>query len=222
MTQRTSTTTNGSPGSGALSATDRKHQAILDAAQEVFLRSGYPGTNMDELAAFASVSKQTVYKHFQSKEALFIEVVSRMTTGAGDRVLHDDIPTGITADTLTPYLIEYADRQLCVVLTPRLMQLRRLVISEVPRFPELAKVLYDLGPQRAMTAMVRLFTLFHEQGLLKIENINDAASQFNWLVMAEPLNLAMLLGDEAIPDRDTLRSHAEKGVAIFLSAYRAT
>ena len=64
----------------------RKHRAILDAATEVFLRSGYLGTNMDEIAALSEVSKQTVYKHFTSKEALFVEIVTSMTDEAGDTV----------------------------------------------------------------------------------------------------------------------------------------
>ena len=51
----------------------RKRRAILDAATEIFLRTGYLGTNMDEIAALSEVSKQTVYKHFSSKEALFVE-----------------------------------------------------------------------------------------------------------------------------------------------------
>lgn len=219
MTATTQTTTR-TQAASATSASERKHQAILAAAQDVFLKSGYLGTNMDELASLASVSKQTVYKHFQSKEALFIEVVSSMTTGAGDTVLHDNIPPTITSETLAPYLIDYAYRQLTVVLTPHLMQLRRLVISEVPRFPELARVLYELGPQRAMQAMERLFILFRDQGLLTFEDATVAATQFNWLVMAEPLNQVMLLGDEAIPDSATLKQHAENGVATFLATYR--
>ena len=55
----------------------RKRQAILEAATEIFLINGYLGTNMDEIAGRSAVSKQTVYKHFSSKEALFIEIVSR-------------------------------------------------------------------------------------------------------------------------------------------------
>ena len=115
----------------------RKRRAILDAATEVFLKSGYLGTNMDEIAALSAVSKQTVYKHFSSKEALFIEIVSGMTTGAGDLV-HNDVEQLPEGDDLAAYLVEYALRQLTVVLTPRIMQLRRLVIGEVTRFPELA------------------------------------------------------------------------------------
>ena len=68
----------------------RKRQAILDAATEVFLRDGYLGTNMEEIAALSEVSKQTIYKHFESKEALFVEIVSSMTTRAGDAV-HTEI-----------------------------------------------------------------------------------------------------------------------------------
>ena len=67
-----------------------KRRAILEAATEVFLKGGYLGTNMDEIAALSGVSKQTVYKHFASKEALFVEIVSSMTDTTGDRV-HNDV-----------------------------------------------------------------------------------------------------------------------------------
>jgi AcrR family transcriptional regulator len=48
----------------------RKRSAILEAATTVFLDNGYLGTSMDEIAALARVSKQTVYKHFADKERL--------------------------------------------------------------------------------------------------------------------------------------------------------
>src|SRR5580704_9434914 len=55
---------------------DRKRRVILEAATARFLRSGYAGTSMDEIAADAAVSKQTVYKHFDDKERLFREIVA--------------------------------------------------------------------------------------------------------------------------------------------------
>ena len=81
----------------------RKHHAILEAAEQVFLHDGYLGANMDELAALSQVSKQTVYKHFGSKEALFIELVSTMTTLAGNE-LHDEVPDPTAADELPIFL----------------------------------------------------------------------------------------------------------------------
>ena len=196
----------------------RKHAAILKAATEVFLKSGYLGTNMDEIAALSSVSKQTVYKHFSSKEALFIEIVSSMTTGAGD-VVHNDVAQLGADEDLAAYLVEYALRQLTVVLTPRIMQLRRLVIGEVTRFPELARVLYERGPARAMAMLAKVFQSLAERGLLQVDDPNVAAEHFNWLIMSAPLNQAMLLGDEAIPSQAELRRNAEAGVRVFLAAY---
>jgi NAD(P)-dependent dehydrogenase (short-subunit alcohol dehydrogenase family) len=64
----------------------RKRRAILDAAATVFLRNGYVGASMDEIAALAAVSKQTVYKHFADKERLFSEIVVGTVDEAGDRV----------------------------------------------------------------------------------------------------------------------------------------
>ena len=64
----------------------------------------------------------------------------------------------------------YAYRQLTVVLTPRIMQLRRLVIGEVSRFPDLAKVLYERGPKRAMAALAATFERLADRGLLAIDD----------------------------------------------------
>jgi hypothetical protein len=92
-----------------------------------------------------------------------------------------------------------------IVLTPRLMQLRRLVIGEVSRFSDLARVLYERGPARAMKALATTFAALSARGLLKVRDPAMAAMHFNWLVMSQALNQAMLLGDEAIPKRAELR-----------------
>src|SRR5690606_15280117 len=120
---------------------------------------------------------------------------------------------------ITAYLVDYAHRQLAVVLTPRIMQLRRLVIGEVARFPDLARVLYERGPQRAVAALATMFERLAKRGLLRIDDPMTAAAQFNWLVMSEALNRAMLLGDAAIPEPAELRRHAAAGVRVFLAAY---
>src|SRR5437016_14538973 len=73
---------------------ERKHRAIVDAATAAFLSKGYLGTNMDEIAALASVSKRTVYQHFTDKDRLFSEIVLATT----DQI---DGLVGMVADTLT-------------------------------------------------------------------------------------------------------------------------
>jgi TetR/AcrR family transcriptional repressor of mexJK operon len=203
----------------------KKRRAILDAATEVFLRSGYLGTNMDEIAALSGVSKQTIYKHFTSKEGLFVEIVSSMTDDAGDTVRTETADQTRreaelrTAAELEAFLVDYAQTQLSVVLTPRIMQLRRLVIGEVSRFPELAKVLYARGPKRAIGILAAMFARLSKAGLLTFDDAATAASHFNWLVMSHSLNEAMLLGDSAIPKPAELKRQAINGVRVFLAAY---
>jgi len=197
---------------------DRKRKAILEAAMGVFLKKGYLDTSMEEIAALAQVSKQTVYKQFSSKESLFIEIVTRMTGTASDKV-HNDLPELAESGEISNYLQMYAFRQLTVVLTPPIMQLRRLVIGEVSRFPELARILYERGPQRAIASFAKVLEQLAARDLLTIDDSKTAASHFNWLVMSEPLNRAMLLGDDAIPKPAVLRRHAAECVRVFLAAY---
>ena len=68
----------------------RKRRAIVEAATTAFLRNGYLGTSMDEIAALAGVSKQTVYKHFADKERLFSEIVISTVNEASDPV-HEEV-----------------------------------------------------------------------------------------------------------------------------------
>jgi TetR/AcrR family transcriptional repressor of mexJK operon len=202
----------------ASARSERKRQAILDAAAELFLSKGYAGTSMDEVAALAAVSKQTVYAMSASKEALFIAVVGGMTGAAGDAVQGEIARLG-EEDDVAATLDAYADRQLAVVLTPRLMQLRRLVIGEAARFPDLGRALYEGGPGRAIAGLAQAFARWKERGLLAIGDPAVAAAEFNWLVMGDPVNRAMLLGDAAIPDAAALRSHAAQATRTFLAAY---
>src|SRR5579872_1826223 len=49
--------------------------AIREAAAALFLEKGYQGTSMDDIAAAAHISKQTIYTHFADKEELFTDLV---------------------------------------------------------------------------------------------------------------------------------------------------
>jgi TetR/AcrR family transcriptional regulator, mexJK operon transcriptional repressor len=78
---------------------------------------------MDEIAALARVSKQTVYKNFADKESLFSAIVTAAVDAAGDPVLEDATALA-DSDDLAADLRALALRQLAQVMQPRLMQLR--------------------------------------------------------------------------------------------------
>jgi AcrR family transcriptional regulator len=49
---------------------------ILQAAQKLFARSGYDGTTTRELATAAGVAEGTLFRHFDNKKAILIEVAT--------------------------------------------------------------------------------------------------------------------------------------------------
>src|SRR4029078_11054087 len=134
----------------------RKRAAILDAATTVFLRNGYVVRSTGQVAALAQVSKQSVYKHFADKESLFIAIVDAAVEAAGDPVWEDATALAGGGDPAPP-LRALARRQLEQVMQPRLMQLRRLVIGEANRFPQLGRAFYEQGAGRSVAALAAAF-----------------------------------------------------------------
>jgi TetR/AcrR family transcriptional repressor of mexJK operon len=100
-------------------------------------------------------------------------------------------------------LRDLARRQLTKVMQPRLLQLRRLVrrvvIGEAGRFPELGRTFYDQGPGRTIAAPAMTFDQLATRGILQLDDPLLAAQHYNWLIMSIPLNQAMLLGDDQPP-----------------------
>jgi AcrR family transcriptional regulator len=173
---------------------------------------------MDEIAALAGVSKQTVYKHFADKQGLFTEVVSSTVDEVSEAV-HGEVLALEDSGDVEADLRDLARRQLAAVMQPRLLQLRRLVIGEADRFPELGRAFYERGPGRTVAALATAFERLHARGLLEMDDPLLAAQHFNWLIMSTPLNEAMLLGNDGPFARTGLDAYADSGVRVFLAAY---
>lgn len=96
------------------------------------------------------------------------------------------------------------------------------MIAEATSFPALGRAFYELGPGRTIRELAGAFQALNDRGLLTIANPMRAASDFNWLVMSDPLNHAMLLGDSEPPDPSSINEWADQAVATFLAAYSTT
>ena len=195
--------------------TARKRRAILDAATTLFLREGYPATSMDQIAAAASVSKQTVYKQFADKQSLFREIVTGTVAEISDPVA-EQVDSLRDSTDLAADLHGLARALLTQVIQPRMMQLRRLVIGEAGRFPELGRLFHDSGPGRTIDTLAATFESLAARGTLRLQDPRLAAEHFNWLVMSTPLNRVMLCGDSrtARPSRPRpLRRRRSPGIS---------
>ncbi|MEO6714328.1 MAG: TetR/AcrR family transcriptional regulator [Mycobacteriales bacterium] len=212
------TTGSGTPTDSDDGRSARKSRAILDAATEIFLEQGYLGTSMDEIAARARVSKQTVYKHVGDKKRLFIRIVVATVEQVGDPV-YDAVLHLAESGEVEADLRDLARRQLSLVMQPKLLRLRRLVIGEATRFPDLGRTFYERGLERTIQVLTTAFEGLAGRGLLEIADPRLAAEHFNWLVMSVPLNRAMLTGNDEPFSAAELDRYADAGVRVFVAAY---
>jgi TetR/AcrR family transcriptional regulator, mexJK operon transcriptional repressor len=197
---------------------ERKRQAIMEAATQLFLENGYTGTSMDQIAARAMVSKLTVYKNFADKQQLFATMT--MTVAQAVDALVDDITGTLdNAQDLETDLRDLARRYVTAVIQPDVLRMRRLVIAEAPRFPELARSYYERAPERALKTLATGFQRLTERGLLRIDEPLDAAHHFASLILAIPLDHAMFHPKRRLPSVAQLHEHADHAVGVFLAAY---
>lgn len=200
----------------------RKREAALAAAERQFLATGYESVTMDSIASGSGVAKQTLYSYFGSKRELFLELVTSKTAAASDRVLAE--PPRVDRDSDPRAVLRAMLRaQLRTVLTPSIIGLRRLVIGEATRSPELAAALYEYGPRTAITALAAILRRFSELSVLRVPDAERAATHLNWLVMGEPVNRAMLLGDDAARLEDAeIDRHVDAALDTFLPSVTGT
>jgi TetR/AcrR family transcriptional regulator, mexJK operon transcriptional repressor len=192
----------------------RKRRAILEAGRTVFMRKGYGGASMDEVASVAKVSKQTVYKHFADKENLFTEIITSDMERRSQELVHALTESeGAAVD-----LRQLARRHIASIVKPEVMRMRRMVIGEADRFPKLAQAWAERGIGSGLSKLAERFTELADRGLLRVDDPSLAAQHFNWLVLSIPLNASMF-DTRAKFTRAQLEHHADEGVRVFLAAY---
>jgi TetR/AcrR family transcriptional regulator, mexJK operon transcriptional repressor len=198
----------------------RRRQVILAAATEVFVRNGYLGATTDQVAAAASVSKQTVYKQFGDKQHLFAEVIGVTSAGVVDRLAAVVASTLGDARDVRAALRDLAGGFLRGLLQPDVLRLRRLVIAEADRFPEIGRAWFEQGFDRALVILGEALQGLADRGLL--HDLGDptlAAYQFAGLVMYQPMNQLMFAGTGDPPPDDQLDRVADSAVEVFLARY---
>src|SRR6476469_818349 len=197
----------------------RKRQTILSAGRGLFLRSGYQGTSVDQIAASAEVSKQTVYKHFGDKQELLLTIVNDALDSTVTPFLGRIATLGDTTDP-APDLVDLAADYLRAVLQEPVVQLRRLVVGEANRVPELAQLYYDQAPARTLAAFAECFSVLHDRGLLRVPEPADAAEHFAFLVVGRCIDQALFCGGPDVLASVDVASHVCAVVRGFLAAYQ--
>ncbi|GGQ71215.1 TetR/AcrR family transcriptional regulator [Streptomyces althioticus] len=191
----------------------RKREAIITAATELFLDRGYDGTSLARIAEAAGVSKSTLFKQFPTKAALFEAIVAE----SWQRDADDDAARPRTGDLrsgLTAIGRRYAD----LVGRPGMAALFRIVIAELPRFPELGRMQFQLGKLPYFTSVQQYLEAEHEAGNAEVPDAESAANQFLGMIANYVLWPRMLLTDWN-PAASDINDAVDEAVRTMLARY---
>lgn len=193
-------------------AEPERRQLLLDAAESVFVELGYSSASMDDIARRAGMSKKTLYRLFETKEALFAAVIA-----ARRATLEATTESGDCAD------VEAAENVLCrflggiarFVLAPRQAALYRLVIAESQRAPEIAHAFHREGPSMARAPLSNWLALQNARGTLRVADPVSAASMLISMVIAD-LQMCLIVGEIHPPDDAQIDQSVNRAVDLFL------
>jgi AcrR family transcriptional regulator len=167
------------PAKNRAEKSEARRQAIVQAALEEFCARGFAATRLDDVAARAGVAKGTIYLHFDDKEALFREIVGTMLVPLV-AVLEEAPPPDIPVRAVIGHFFEVFVQE---IYSTQRRNVLRLVMTEGPRFPELAEFYYRNVVERAIAAMRALLARARERG----ELADDTLIRFPQLIIAPGL-----------------------------------
>lgn len=184
---------------------------ILAAAAELFLDHGFGETSIDAIVERSGGSKATLYSYFPTKEDLFHAVV--------DDIVSNRQPPALEAgDDLRTALISFALQRMKVVFSSQHRLLLRLIVAERDRFPAIAAMYYEHGPQRSHDLLVDYMGKLKTLGLLAIDNAEESAEFLIGMLMHHWYLVTLYL--QAPPPSETaMRNRATHVVDRFLEAF---
>ncbi|TCP60945.1 TetR family transcriptional regulator [Rhodovulum bhavnagarense] len=192
----------------------RKFDQVLDGAREVFLRDGFEGASVDEIARAAGVSKATLYSYFPDKRLLFMEVFRLecdRQTGAAMNEIDFCAP-------IAEVLRQAARHMVLSFLAPFNQAVFRICVAEADRFPDLGAAYYDSGPLRLRHEIVAHLDQARARRELAIDDLDLAADQFIELCKTDLYTRCVFGVDHRFGEAEIERV-VEGAVTMFLARY---
>lgn len=198
---------------------DARPTEIIGAAMTLFAETGFANTKLEDVARRAGVVKGTLYRYFDTKEALFRAVVRHLLTNH----LHDVEKAALAFEgslaEFVPMLLKRAAQRLG---DERLPGLARMVLAESRTFPDLAAVWHDELATRMLNLIAGVIAKAQKRG-----EVRTGDPRLYAFSVLGPMAMAILYREvfgsgPMAPDLDKLANqHAEtilRGLAISTSS----
>lgn len=192
--------------------------AIILAARKLFLKRGYEGVNLDAIAKKASVSRQTLYNNFGSKEAIFRAMLN--DHWARVRAGQDDEQTAAADPAQTEEMLRrFAQRMMTFIEGAEQVDFTRLVIAESRRTPWIGKEFYEVGKGPLLHSFADRLKAYTDAGGLRCEDPLLAAHQFFGIILECVFWPYVMAIGTATSELVTVEVAIDEAVKMFLARY---
>jgi TetR/AcrR family transcriptional regulator, mexJK operon transcriptional repressor len=198
-----------------------KRAAIMRAGYAVFVRQSFDGTSLDDIAAEAQVSRQTVYNHFGDKEALFLAVVDEALTTSLDALRGAIEAFPDWGKTVEEQLLTLGRNIATVFMSHTNAEVRLLIQAEAPRHAKMRALWEERARTPVWSSLVGHFARLAHAGELYLDDPAVAAGQFVTLVTGAGWHMTRY-GTFTMPgatDAGELERTLLANIALFVRAY---
>lgn len=165
-------------------ASERRREAILAAALEIFASDGFDAARLDDVASKAGVAKGTIYLFFDDKEHLFEQMLISAIKPVLAQVEALASAPAMSLDGVLAAMFAYFRKE---VLETHRREVMRLVLSEGRRFPRIAEAYHREVVSKGLAIVRKIAGNAHARGELAHRHLE----RFPQLVFA-PLLLAVV------------------------------
>lgn len=193
----------------------KRRREIASVAERTFFELGFTETTMQAIAARAGASKETLYRHFGSKEELFAEIVESRARSFLEDLDQRFESTGTVRDVLRAL----GWKLLQAMVEQDALMLCRTVIAETSRNPDLGTIFMEAGPDRVRLRLTQFLDAACARGELRRCDPELAARIFLGAVMST-FHLSRLTLQRPPPlSHEQLHEHVDEVVAMFMQRY---
>jgi len=189
-------------------------QTIVDAACELFEELGFHAATLDKVAQRAKISKLSIYKHFESKEALFAAAFAARCQQLVPQRLFEGID-GSAEDQL----MAAGSSLLRTLLRPEVRNVEAMVMADAPNQKSLSKVHYEAGPAHIIAQLEGLLRRLHGKALLNVPDPLQSARLFAALFKGSDLLIIARFNGARAEDDNEIKSYCRSAVAMFIAAH---
>jgi TetR/AcrR family transcriptional regulator, mexJK operon transcriptional repressor len=193
---------------------EARRTELAEIAGRLFLKHGFADTTMQMIALEAEASKETLYRHFSSKEALFAELINAKAvavSGPQTALARDEPPE--TA------LLELGMTLMNLMMKGEAPSLFNIVLADARRAPDLARIFYEQGPGTTLKRLTVYLRSATQRGQLRCPNPQQAAKLFLGAVISQH-HLHCLIGQPPPPLSSTeMSEHVRAAVEMFMSHF---